>query len=299
MSATNLAELNVNSNLYMWTNPTSISEIKSICAPKLTDGEFKAFMQIGKATNLNPFLREIWAVKFGDNPANIFIGRDGYRKSAQSHPLYDYHLADAVYEKDEFSVENGQIKHKYTLVNRGKLMGAYCIVKRKNSSLPIYVFVELSEYSTGKSLWNSQNGKPATMIKKVAEAQALRSAFQELFAGTYDESEQWENKSTNLKVVNSSSSRIIEEEKEERLDNTFDIYNERLLKCDNLADLQAEFKLAYTFFNNKNNTHFLEKITATKDKMKKQFEMDVIRKLENEIDPTQEIDIISGEIVNL
>jgi len=30
------------------------------------------------------------------------------------------------------------------------------------------------------------------MIKKVAEAQALRGAFQGLFAGTYDASEEWE-----------------------------------------------------------------------------------------------------------
>jgi hypothetical protein len=53
----------------------------------------------------------------------------------------------------------------------------------------MYVFVELSEYSTGKSLWNSQTGKPATMIKKVAEAQALRMAFQDLLGGTYGEEE--------------------------------------------------------------------------------------------------------------
>ena len=30
------------------------------------------------------------------------------------------------------------------------------------------------------------------MIKKVAEAQGLRGSFQELFAGTYEESENWE-----------------------------------------------------------------------------------------------------------
>ena len=32
------------------------------------------------------------------------------------------------------------------------------------------------------------------MIKKVAEAQVLRMTFQDLFAGTYDESEEWETK---------------------------------------------------------------------------------------------------------
>ena len=42
----------------------------------------------------------------------------------------------------------------------------------------------------GETLWDS---KPATMIKKVAEAQGLRMAFQSMFAGTYAEDEQWED----------------------------------------------------------------------------------------------------------
>ena len=39
------------------------------------------------------------------------------------------------------------------------------------------------------TLWDT---KPATMIKKVAEAQGLRMAFQSQFGGTYHESENWE-----------------------------------------------------------------------------------------------------------
>ena len=35
------------------------------------------------------------------------------------------------------------------------------------------------------------------MIKKVAEAQALRGAFQGVFKGTYDESEQWKQETDN------------------------------------------------------------------------------------------------------
>lgn len=175
----------------VWDKQGAIQEIKKIYGKDLSDGEFTTLVEIGKATNLNPFLREIWAVKYGNSAANIFIGRDGYRKRAQADADYDYHLVDAVYEKDEFKVTNGEIEHSYGLTDRGKLVGAYCNVKRKSSSKPIYVFVDIKEYSTGKSLWNPQSGKPATMIKKVAEAQALRMAFQGLFGGTYDESENW------------------------------------------------------------------------------------------------------------
>ena len=173
-------------DLVMWDDKQKLEEIRKLFAPKLTEMEFKFFVGLGKASRLNPFTREIWCVKYQDNaPAQVFIGRDGYRKAAQAHSEYDYHQCDAVYENDSFEVHNGEVKHSYKLVNRGALVGAYCIAKRHKSSRPIYVFAELREYSTGKSLWNNQTGKPATMIKKVAESQCLRACFQDLLGGTY------------------------------------------------------------------------------------------------------------------
>lgn len=176
--------------LMMWDDNQKLEEIRKLFAPKLSDMEFKFFVGLGKASRLNPFTREIWAVKYQENtPAQIFIGRDGYRKAAQAHADYDFHQCDAVYENDIFEVNNGEVRHSYTLVNRGQLVGAYCITKRHRSSRPMYVFAELKEYSTGKSLWNNQTGKPATMIKKVAESQCLRACFQDLLGGTYGEEE--------------------------------------------------------------------------------------------------------------
>lgn len=188
-----------NNQASIWETEVNLAQIKEIYGRGLSIGEFNTLVQIGRATGLNPFLREIWAVKYKDSPAQIFIGRDGYRKSAQRNPSYDYHVSDAVYSNDEFCVDNGEIKHKYNLAKRGELIGAYCVVKRKGASRTSYVFVELKEYSTGMSLWKSadQKGKPATMIKKVAESQALRAAFQELFAGTYSEEEAWDKNQTN------------------------------------------------------------------------------------------------------
>lgn len=126
----------------------------------------------------------------------MFIGRDGYRKAAQAHSEYDFHQADAVYENDKFGVVDGIPRHEYSLTNRGRLIGAYCIAKRHKSSRPMYVFCDLDEYSTGQSLWKhpKEKGKPATMIKKVAESQCLRACFQDLLGGTYAEEEEWEEK---------------------------------------------------------------------------------------------------------
>ncbi len=198
----------IDSTMALWSDNEKLQEIRKLFAPKLSDVEFQIYVGMGRATGLNPFLRELWAVKYGKDkdgnelPAQIFIGRDGYRKAAQSHKEYDFHQSDAVYENDKFDVNNGVINHSYGLTNRGKLIGAYCMTKRKNSSKPQFVFCELEEYSTGQSLWAEiqwkdnkyggkykQGGKPATMIKKVAESQCLRLAFQDMFGGTYDELE--------------------------------------------------------------------------------------------------------------
>ena len=170
------------SQLIDWDCPNQLKSIKDIYAKKATNEEFAIFVNLGKATGLSPFLREIWLVKYGDSPASIFIGRDGYRKSAQANPNYDFHHSDAVYSNDNFKVVNGEFHHEYCLKDRGVLIGAYSITKRKSSSRPHHVFVELKEYDKQQSNWKTMK---ATMIKKVAEAQCLRMAFQELFANTY------------------------------------------------------------------------------------------------------------------
>lgn len=201
----------VNQSMMMWEDSKKLEEIRKLFAPKLTEMEFQFFVGLGKASKLNPFTREIWCVKYQDNaPAQVFIGRDGYRKAAQAHSEYDYHQCDAVYENDKFEVINGDVKHSYSLTNRGALIGAYCIAKRHKSSRPIYVFAELKEYSTGKSLWNTQTGKPATMIKKVAESQCLRACFQDLLGGTYGEEEMGEGADGPIRHKESKSQALMD-----------------------------------------------------------------------------------------
>src|ERR1700679_958143 len=185
----------------MWNDDKKLEEIRRMVSPSapLTDIEFSLMVELGRATQLNPFMREIWAVKYKNGvPASIFIGRDGYRKAAQRQKDYEYHQVNAVYSKDEFRIANDEIQHNYGFSNRGDLIGAYCIVKRKSSSKYTYVMVTMEEYSLPQSLWKS---KPDTMIKKVAEAQALRQAFQEVFSGTYSDVELPEQENPTLKII--------------------------------------------------------------------------------------------------
>ena len=172
-------------NVDLWRKK---DKIRQMFAPDLTPYEFEHFVGLGASLGANPFNREIWAVKYGNSPAQIFLGRDFYRRKAQEREDYNGHQVDVVYENDSFQMEEGTVKHSYELQDRGKIIGAYSTVYRDDNK-PFFVFCEFVEYSTGKGLWDK---KPATMIKKVAESQALRGAFQGLFAGTYDSSEEWE-----------------------------------------------------------------------------------------------------------
>lgn len=170
--------------LAIWQTP---EEVKKLFAPNLSQQEFEFFMGLGKSLQANPFTREIWAVKYGTAAASVFCGRDFYRKKAQEQPSYNGHYVESVYSNDQFEVVNGSVNHKFKLTDRGALLGAYCVVKVKGRELNYFNYVSLAEYNSNQSNWKT---KPETMIKKVAESQSLRAAFQGIFAGTYDESEQ-------------------------------------------------------------------------------------------------------------
>lgn len=135
-------------------NQQQIQLIRDMCARDCTDNEFLLLMQLSKTYQLDPFAKQIWAVKYGNNPAAIFCGRDGFLAIAHRSGKFD-------------GMESGTRKDGDDLVG-------WCRIYRKDMSRPFEVEVSLAEYSTGKNLWQT---KPKTMIVKVAESHALRRAF--------------------------------------------------------------------------------------------------------------------------
>lgn len=205
--------------LTLWNEPKQLSEVKKVFAPKLNETEFSFFVGLGKSLNANPFTREIWAVKYKDNePATIFCGRDFYRKKSQEQSQYNGHTVDSVYSKDSFVVKNGTPEHSYSLADRGVLVGAYCVVHKKNTQIPYFTYVKVSEYSKSTPIWGKY---PDTMIKKVAESQALRGAFQGIFSGTYDESEEFEEQKQIPASIQETEKEEIQEASTETTDAEF------------------------------------------------------------------------------
>lgn len=154
---------------------------------KASDSELAMLVTMAKHQNLNPFLKEIYFIKFGNSPAQFVVSRDAYRKRAQKDPNFNGIKTGVIVESEDGEIEklDGAFKTKKQV-----LIGAWCEVQMKNMDYPIYVAVSYDEYVQKKdgrpnSMWSN---KPMTMLVKVAESQALRMAFPEM-SGTYSEEE--------------------------------------------------------------------------------------------------------------
>jgi phage recombination protein Bet len=155
--------------------------VKSIVNKDLTDTELLVFVSFASKLQLNPLLREIIAVVYNKNdPAkrqvNYIVPRDGKRIVANRSGGLESVTKEAIYVKEGQKVEPWA---------GGTLWGAEATARR--NGVDFRVVVPLSEYDTHDNVWKY---KPETMIKKVAESQALTAAFPELLGGVYDDSEQ-------------------------------------------------------------------------------------------------------------
>jgi len=137
----------------------------------ITDQEVMMFLKLCEYQKLNPFLREVYLIKYGDkNPATMVTGKETFLKRAYRHPQYRGHKTGIS--------SDGQV--------------AWAEVYVEGYSVPIRCDVDYKEYvgrkndGTVNSMWAS---KPNTMLKKVALVQTLREAFPETFGGMYSQEE--------------------------------------------------------------------------------------------------------------
>lgn len=149
----------------------------------VTDAEVNMFLSLCKFNKLNPFLKEVYLIKYGSSPATMVVGKDVLLKRAMRNPRYEGTKAGVITVNAK-----GELKEREgTFVLDGEtLVGGWAQVFVKGYATPIYASVSIKEYSTGQSNWKT---KPATMIRKVALAQALREAFPEETTALYEASE--------------------------------------------------------------------------------------------------------------
>lgn len=163
--------------------------IKQTLCPDATQQEILMFLQLCKYQQLNPFLREVYLIKFKGFPATTIVGKETFTKRADGHPQFDGFKAGIIVLDI-----GGKIVHREgsCVFEKETLLGGWASVFRKDRKMPFYAEVSLKEYEQhtkdGKltKLWDT---KSATMIRKVPLVQALREAFPTLFGGLNDAAE--------------------------------------------------------------------------------------------------------------
>lgn len=142
-----------------------VSLIRDTVARGATVEEFKLFLYRCQHMGLDPLKPgQIHFVKYGTSPGSIIVGREGFRSRAARTGKHT-------------GTKLGVLRDE-----QGRCIGAWCEVYRADWTHPAREEVSLSEYNTGKAQWAKM---PETMIKKVAEAAALRMAFPDELGGLY------------------------------------------------------------------------------------------------------------------
>lgn len=169
-------------------------------ADKITDQEVILFMKTCQAQKLNPFAQgEAYLIKFGNEPAQMVVGKDAYMRRAEENPSYRGHKSGIVVLRGEQVIQ----KEGTCLYPGETLLGGWCRVHRTRNGSEEECFKEVSlkEYDKGQANWKT---KPCTMIEKVAVSQALRSAFPTDYEGMYVAEEVSEQGFTDAEYENMS-----------------------------------------------------------------------------------------------
>jgi len=168
------------SAITQWTQEQT-QLISSTIAPGCTPDELKLFSYACQRSGLDPFSKQIYAIKRGGK-MTIQVGIDGLRS-----------IAERTGQLDGSSTEWCGDDGIWADVWLGKTppAAAKTVIYRKGASHPFVGVARFQDYNAGQGLWSKM---PAAMLAKCSEALALRKAFPADMSGIYtvDEMEQAE-----------------------------------------------------------------------------------------------------------
>ena len=160
----------------------------------ITNQEFKLFTELCMVRKLNPFLKEAYLIKYGNQPAQIVVGKDAILKRAINNKDFNGREQGIIIQNEEDEIEYRKGTFKLSTEN---LVGGWAKVYRKNWEYPTEVTVSFEEVAQKKKdgeLNSNWLKKGPTMVEKVALVRALRETFSEDIGGMIDESEAWDSK---------------------------------------------------------------------------------------------------------
>jgi phage recombination protein Bet len=158
-----------------WT-PDQVQLISSTIAPGCTNDELRLFAYACQRTGLDPFSKQIYAIKRGGK-LTIQAGIDGLRAIAERTGQLD---GSETY----WCGEEGDWRDVW--LSSKPPAAAKTIVHRKGSNHAFVGVARFADYNAGQGLWSKM---PAAMIAKCSEALALRRAFPANLSGVYSTDE--------------------------------------------------------------------------------------------------------------
>ena len=166
------------SSLALWT-PEQTQLISTTIAPGCSNDELRLFAYACQRTGLDPFSRQIYAIKRGGK-LTIQVSIDGLRSIAERTGQLDGSMSywcgdDGVWTDVWLSSKPPA--------------AAKTVIHRKGCAHSFSATARFADFNAGQGLWSKM---PSVMIAKCSEAQALRRAFPAYLSGVYstDEMEQ-------------------------------------------------------------------------------------------------------------
>ncbi len=163
-----------------WT-PEQQQLISSSIAPGCTADELKLFAYACQRTGLDPFSKQIYAIKRGGK-LTIQAGIDGLRSIAERSGELDGSATFWIGDTEGSQWSDVWLGSKPPAA-------AKTIIYRKGCSHSFVGVARFQDYNAGQGLWSKM---PAAMLAKCSEALALRKAFPADMSSLYtaDEMEQ-------------------------------------------------------------------------------------------------------------
>jgi phage recombination protein Bet len=163
--------------------------LKSTICKGATDNELRLFLEVCKAKNMDPFSKQIYAIKRWDLEAQrevmtFQVGIDGFRAKADSTGLYEGQLppqwcgADGVW-RDVWLSPGPPAACRVSVLRKG--------FREPMTATALYTeYVQVKKDGSPNSMWRKM---AAGQLSKCAEALAFRKAFPEQLGGLYSEDE--------------------------------------------------------------------------------------------------------------
>ena len=175
--ATNGTALVQHEPMMQWS-AEQLRVIQGLLAPGLSNDEIRLFAVVCRRTGLDPFSRQIYAIKRGGR-MTIQAGIDGYRALAERSGVYAGQLGPF------WCGDNGEWTDVW--LSKSPPAAAKIGVLRKDFKEPIWSVARLDAYrQSSNSLWSTMAD---VLLAKCAESLALRRAFPQMMHGVYTHEE--------------------------------------------------------------------------------------------------------------